>query len=70
MDYRVNRHGKPELVDAVEAAGFYFNTSTSEGWHAIATSRTGPVGVDLEAIGRHVNYAQVLRLAASAEELE
>lgn len=68
--YRYSRHGKPMVAELADGQPFHFNTSWSEGWYAIATSRSGPVGVDIETIARRVDHAQVLRIAASAEELE
>ena len=69
VTYSRGRHGKPEVANLIDGQAFHFNTSTSDRWHAIATSRTGPVGIDIEAIGRPINYVQVLRAAASPEEL-
>lgn len=70
VQYRYCRNGKPAVANLPEGQAFHFNTSGSEGCYALATSRTGPVGVDIEAIARRVDHAQVLRMAASAEELE
>lgn len=69
VTYCHGRYGKPAVANLHENQSFYFNTSTSEAWHTIAMSYRGPVGVDIEAMRRRIDYAQVLRVAASAEEL-
>lgn len=46
------RHGKPELNRGWNAAGIHFNLSHGDALCLVAVTATGPVGVDVESLGR------------------
>ncbi len=49
ISFRVSTHGKPELL---EDQGLFFNLSHTAGLTAIAVTRLGAIGVDVEQVGR------------------
>jgi 4'-phosphopantetheinyl transferase len=54
FDY--NEFGKPHLPDGPD-----FNMSHSEGLALLAVSATGPVGVDVECLGREMEFESIAR---------
>lgn len=45
-----NRYGKPKIAEPSWAAATHFNVSHSGDFAAIAITRTGPIGVDIEQV--------------------
>lgn len=50
LEFTTGRYGKPELAAPEDRAPVWFNLSHSGDLAALAISRTGPVGIDIEAI--------------------
>jgi len=65
--YQAGAKGKPLALIEGRPAGLQFNLSHTNGLVAIAVSRLGEVGVDAEAIDRHVNLAVADRYFFGAE---
>ncbi len=61
--------GKPELADAAAASGIHFNLSHSEALAVIAVALHRPIGVDVEWLGREVEYERVAQAFFSAAEV-
>lgn len=63
--FTYNEFGKPQLADA---PGLYFNVSHARGAAAIALSRNGRIGVDVEQITRERATHEAVRQYFSARE--
>ena len=59
-----NDEGRPSLPDFPDVT---ISLSDSEGWNALALTRTGPVGIDLECV-RPVSWEPMLSMMADADE--
>ena len=55
MRFLKRENGKPYL----ESASLFFNVSHSKGWAAIAITREGEVGVDLEETSRILSFSEL-----------
>lgn len=65
VNFRLSSHGKPELADNRE---IHFNLSHTAGLAAIAITRAGAVGVDVERIRDQVDTLQLADRFFSAKE--
>lgn len=54
LHFKTTEHGKPELTGA-DAGKLHFNLSHTDAMLVLATSRRHALGVDVEALTRHVN---------------
>jgi 4'-phosphopantetheinyl transferase len=60
--FQPNIHGKPEVTGPKSMDGIlYFNITHTEGVVVMAVSRTGQVGVDVERVGRPMDYLGMSR---------
>lgn len=66
--FDVGRHGKPSLFGGT--SDLNFNYSHAAGLIAIAISRGGPVGIDVESIARPVDVRHFDRILSDAERAE
>jgi 4'-phosphopantetheinyl transferase len=64
--FRTAEHGKPELA---QAAGLYFNLSHTDSETAIAVTRAGRVGVDVERIRQNLEPVALAARFFSQKEL-
>ena len=68
LEYAVGEHGKPKLAGG--AQGVEFNLSHSRGWAAIAVTRVGRIGVDIEGHRGFRRADSLAKTILSARELE
>ena len=66
LKFQLAANGKPELP----ASGLYFNLSHTEGTTAIAVTRAGRVGVDVERIRENLKPLELAERFFSAKEVE
>ena len=59
-------HGKPRLADT--AAGIHFSLAHSGPHVAVAVSRAGPVGIDVERLKPNMDYRALVRNTLTADE--
>ena len=60
--FQPNIHGKPEVTGPKNMDGIlHFNITHTEGVVVMAVSRSGPVGVDVERVGRPMDYLGMSR---------
>lgn len=64
IEIQRSRRGRPSLFSAV---GPFFSLSHSGGWAAVAVSRSGPVGVDIESSERRISLDRVRALLTEPE---
>ena len=66
LGFQLAANGKPELPES----GLYFNLSHTEGTTAIAVTRAGRVGVDVEKIRENLKPLELAERFFSAKEVE
>jgi 4'-phosphopantetheinyl transferase len=59
-------HGKPRLADT--SAGIHFSLAHSGTHVVVAVTRSGPIGIDVEALKPNADYRPLYRRTLSAEE--
>ncbi len=70
LDFQLGDHGKPELAGVGREAGWQFNLSHSRGMAAIAVTRTGRVGVDIESDHSFARPHTLAKTILSERELQ
>ena len=67
LDFSYNPHGKPSLKDA---GSLEFNFTNSRDLSLLCVARQRQLGIDLEHLGRHADYAGIVNRFFAEREIE